>query len=299
MKYLGLLADYFGEFTEDVMKVENLLRSGDTELAYLLSQHIPNYEEKMLAVFKKYYPSFAGVADDFDLTLTEFFQYHFAKNINFLKEYSWWYRFKMYLNWNTDSVLQVPYYFVELETNWVCIKTPHIINIDDLPYLNTITVANNLCIDYWLPFFNPYITNLKIERRSSPPYSIFGDNRYYQTISKISIIEPPAFTVEYSDFLQNFDHISVLTLWCGGKLPFEFNIPSVDTLIINEGTIAGKFRANVFEKVSFLEVGMRHDIPLELSPIFNKILGMGFVYEPQKQNPAASNIFVTFKNKNI
>ena len=152
---------------------------------------------------------------------------------------------------------------------------------------------------YLVAFFNPSITTLKIERCTAPPHTIFRDRLYYKTITQIKIIEPLTFTVEYSEFLRNFDNISVLTLWGCGKLPFEFEIPAVGTLIIDEGVIKGELRKGVFEKVHFLEVGMRHDIPKEMSQTYNKIIGMGFEYDSIRQNSVASNVFVTFKNKNI
>ena len=155
MNYNKILFKHFGAMSEDVLKIESLLRAGENEMAEHLTVIIPNYEGKMLEVFKEYYSCFAIFADDFNLTLREFFQYHFATTFDTLKEFSWRHRFKLHLNWLKIPNLEAPYYLTTLDTYGLDIRVVCVINIDDLQYLNTLCVVRNYQQDIWLPFLIP------------------------------------------------------------------------------------------------------------------------------------------------
>lgn len=83
MKYLELLTKHFGTLSEDVLKIESFLRAGDKEMAILLSQHIPNYNEKMLGVFKEYYPTYGDYikGEYTELGDNEILQYFFIYHL--------------------------------------------------------------------------------------------------------------------------------------------------------------------------------------------------------------------------
>lgn len=306
MKYHEILFKHFGELTEDVLKIESLLRVGDNELATQVSQYIPNYEEKMLEVYKEYYPTFGEFLkmEYHDMgdneILQYFFSYHLAKELcqhwyKGERGMDWMDKFWMYFDIKKTIEVELPFhiksfstwYFSDYKSNFLDISIP---NASDLQTLSTIRMRGLHRLDIIdLPKpSNLYIIDWRYSKLVS------GGKDFYNKITKLEMYHFDYFEQSPQEYLFKFANLKEMVIQNLEPIDIKyiFELPYIYHLKINECALPNS--KTVFNNIYFVEV----KYPTRCSSgDIKKMLDMGFEYESSSQ----CNLYhyITYKNTRL
>ena len=321
MNYNKILFKHFGALAEDVLKIESLLRAGDNELAAQVSQCIPNYEEKMLEVYKEYYPTFWGFVQKRSRGIGDYFKifqyYHFILDVKIdnllhqltgLEKQTAFFFFKKVKKCRR---LELPYYCRKFNIRGCFIKRHKkgitILNCGDLQDFCEMELGNNTIIFDTVP---PNLTKVAGDiLNANELIKVVDGGDWRKNITHLCIGElDTPLKLNYSDIhiSPNLKHLSINTYQlslegCGKDMPTLSGLSVWITPEMEFFNVLKDFLPNVKEiRIKYDVLLWKNVILLHRylnTSVYQPLLKMGF--EKTNQRSHAYFNCVTFENKNI